>query len=225
VKTNLQVGKVRLIFLVDRIPAELRRVVEFLNQQIDPVEVLAVEIKQYARQGMKTLVPRVIGQTAEAQQKKISDVKESSERMKAYQVFFQNLMYQLREKHNFTKARAGLPQNWYYFASGFSGIYYSFVFAQGKQVRAEVYIDRGDTGSNKALFDALAEQEDLLSTAFGEKLELERLDNPPASRVAIYREGSIEDDRQTLKDIEEWAIDRLLRLKKVFAPKLAEIVG
>ena len=47
-KTNLQVGKVRLIFLADRIPAELRRVVEFLNQQIDLAEVLAVEIKQYA---------------------------------------------------------------------------------------------------------------------------------------------------------------------------------
>jgi hypothetical protein len=31
VKTNLQAGKVRLIFVADEIPAELRRVVEFLN--------------------------------------------------------------------------------------------------------------------------------------------------------------------------------------------------
>jgi hypothetical protein len=61
-KTNLQAGSVRLVFVADEIPAELRRVVEFLNGQMDPAEVLAVEIKQYVGQGMKTLVPRVVGQ-------------------------------------------------------------------------------------------------------------------------------------------------------------------
>ena len=39
VKTNLQAGKVRLIFVADEIPTELRRVVEFLNGQMDPAEV------------------------------------------------------------------------------------------------------------------------------------------------------------------------------------------
>lgn len=70
-KTNLQAGKVRLVFVADEIPAELRRVVEFLNQQMDPAEVLAVEVKQYiGRDNLRALVPRVIGQTVEAQQKK-----------------------------------------------------------------------------------------------------------------------------------------------------------
>jgi hypothetical protein len=70
VKTNLQAGRVRLVFLADEIPAKLRRVVEFLNQQMDPAEVLAVEIKQYTGQGdLKALVLRVIGQTIEAQKK------------------------------------------------------------------------------------------------------------------------------------------------------------
>ncbi len=41
---------------------------EFLNQQMDPAEVLAVEIKQYVGGDLKTLVPRVVGQTVEAQQ-------------------------------------------------------------------------------------------------------------------------------------------------------------
>ena len=66
VKTNLQAGKIRLIFVSDEIPASLRRVVEFLNQQMDPAEVLAVEIRQYAGGSLKTLVPRVMGQTSEA---------------------------------------------------------------------------------------------------------------------------------------------------------------
>ncbi len=64
VKTNLQAAKIRLVFVADEIPTELRRIVEFLNAHMDPVEVLAVEIHQYVGQGLKTLVPRVIGQTA-----------------------------------------------------------------------------------------------------------------------------------------------------------------
>ncbi len=77
VKTNLQAGRVRMIFVADVIPAELRRIVEFLNEQMTPAEVLAVEIKQFAGQGLKTLVPRVMGQTAEAQQKKSTGTRES----------------------------------------------------------------------------------------------------------------------------------------------------
>lgn len=79
VKTNLQAGKVRLIFVGDDVPVELRRVVEFLNQQMNPAEVLAVEIKQYVGQEMKTLVPRVVGQTVEAQQKKFGGMSASKQ--------------------------------------------------------------------------------------------------------------------------------------------------
>ena len=66
VKTNLQAGKVRMLFVADEIPPELRRVVEFLNRQMDPAQVLAVEIKQYVGQGQRSLVPRVIGQAPES---------------------------------------------------------------------------------------------------------------------------------------------------------------
>jgi hypothetical protein len=70
VKTNLQAGRIRMVFLADSIPAELRRVVEFLNEQMDPAEVLAIEVKQFVGEGMRTLVPKVLGQTETARQKK-----------------------------------------------------------------------------------------------------------------------------------------------------------
>lgn len=66
-KTNLQAGKVRMLFVADEIPSELRRIVEFLNEQMDPAEVLAIEIKQYAGQNMKSLIPRVMGQVTNPQ--------------------------------------------------------------------------------------------------------------------------------------------------------------
>jgi hypothetical protein len=70
VKTNLQAGRIRMLFVADEIPEELRRVVEFLNEQMDPAEVLAIEIRQFSGQSLKTLVPRVIGQTSEAGDRK-----------------------------------------------------------------------------------------------------------------------------------------------------------
>jgi hypothetical protein len=88
-KTNLQAGKVRLLFVADEIPAELRRIVEFLNQQMDPAEVLAIEIKQYTGTGVSTLVPTVVGQTAEAQQRKAGPI--SARRQWDEPSFFQTL--------------------------------------------------------------------------------------------------------------------------------------
>ena len=72
VRANLSAGRVRLLFVADRIPSELRRIVEFLNRQMRPAEVLAIELRQYEGQGLKTLVPIVLGQTQEAIQKKSS---------------------------------------------------------------------------------------------------------------------------------------------------------
>jgi hypothetical protein len=70
VKTNLQAGRVRMVFVADRIPPELQRIVEFLNEQMDPAEVLAVELRQFLGGGVKTLAPRVLGQTAAAERQK-----------------------------------------------------------------------------------------------------------------------------------------------------------
>jgi hypothetical protein len=67
VKANLQAGHIRMVFVADEIPAELRRIVEFLNVQMHSAEVLAVEIRQYMGEGVRTLVPRVIGRTEQAQ--------------------------------------------------------------------------------------------------------------------------------------------------------------
>jgi hypothetical protein len=66
VDRNLRAGKIRMVFVADVIPPELRRIVEFLNEQMSSADVLAVEVKQYVGGGMTTLVPRVIGQTEAA---------------------------------------------------------------------------------------------------------------------------------------------------------------
>ncbi|MCD6507469.1 hypothetical protein J7M22_12715 [Candidatus Poribacteria bacterium] len=75
VENNLRNRKIRLIFVADRIPKELRRLVEFLNEEMSNVEVLAVEIKQFRREGdrsQRVLVSRVIGMSEIARETKRS---------------------------------------------------------------------------------------------------------------------------------------------------------
>jgi len=83
-----------------------------------------------------------------------------------------------------------------------------------------LYIDQGDAEINKQLFDTLAASRQDIEREFGEPLEWERLDDRRASRIALYRAGSIEDDEDTLTEIRAWMIERLLKIKKVFSPRL-----
>ena len=61
VAANLVAGRIRMLFVADRIPPELRKVVEFLNVQMRPAEVLAIELRQYQGEGLRTLVPILLG--------------------------------------------------------------------------------------------------------------------------------------------------------------------
>jgi hypothetical protein len=88
---NLSIGKMRLLFVADEMPMHLQRVVEFLNKYMSPVEVLAVEIKQFEGSNLKTLVPRVLGQTVQTQQKTLSGSSASAKRRQDAQTFFAEL--------------------------------------------------------------------------------------------------------------------------------------
>ena len=63
VGTNLRADNVRLLFVADHIPDDLAHVVRFLHRNMQHVEVLAVELKQFRieGEGARTIVPRVIG--------------------------------------------------------------------------------------------------------------------------------------------------------------------
>jgi hypothetical protein len=66
VEANLAAGRIRMLFVADALPAELVRIIEFLNEQMNPAEVLGVELRQYVGGGHTVYVPRVIGRTTMA---------------------------------------------------------------------------------------------------------------------------------------------------------------
>jgi len=142
-----------------------------------------------------------------------------------YQIFFQDLIDRLRTQHHFTNAKKGQPQSWYTFSAGITGLSYGANFPAGNKARAELYIDRGDQAGNKAIFEALLQRRPEIEAAFGESLAWERLETKRASRIAIYRDGNIEESGPMLEEIKMWLIAHLLKMKSVFGPRLAQAVA
>jgi hypothetical protein len=104
--------------------------------------------------------------------------------------------------------------------SGTPGFSYSFNFPSGGRIRTELYIDSGDQVANKTAFDRLAGQRAAVEAEFGAPLIWERLDKTQASRIAHYGSGSITDPPEKLIEYRRWAVEHLLRFRKVFGPRL-----
>ena len=145
-----------------------------------------------------------------------------SERNQRYRAFFQELIDRLREEHRFTNATKGQPQSWYTFSAGLGRVGFNASFAAGARYRVEVYIDR-DKDWNEQLFDKLFASKEDIESELGEELFWERLDNRKACRISAVRQGSIDDGPDTLAEIRDWMIERLLAFKRVFGPRLAEL--
>jgi hypothetical protein len=215
-----------VIWVAEKIREEHREALEWLNRRTDAethffavvVEVIQIDNSRPAFRFKPVVFPnewqKAVRDSAEQQ---------ASPRGESYRRYFQVLIDELREKHHFTGARVGQAQNWYSFTSGINGFYYGTSFAQGGRIRVEIYVDLGNLDWNKATFDALFSQRDAIESKFGEPLEWERLDNKRASRIAVYREGTIDDHEERLAEIRVWAIERLLKFKRVFGPRLVEL--
>jgi len=92
VEKNLADGKIRLLFVADVIPIELRRIVEFLNRQMSPAEVLAIELRQFEGQGIKTIVPMTFGHVeAKAGQRAQTSPKSSWDEQRLFEQIDQDL--------------------------------------------------------------------------------------------------------------------------------------
>jgi hypothetical protein len=73
VEANLRGGRIRLIIAADDLYPEVRRMIEYLNREMQNVEVLGLELRCYGEsESSLVLVPRLVGQTQEAIDRRIA---------------------------------------------------------------------------------------------------------------------------------------------------------
>jgi hypothetical protein len=136
VKTNLQARKVRMLFAADRIPRELRRIIEFLNEQMDPAEVLGLELKHHAGGGVRVLVPEVIGRTEAASSRKGMESRPSRQWDR------ETLLEDIEERHG-SESRESVAE----FLGWCDKLDYEFAYGKGRiDGRCSVFLDKQDGG-------------------------------------------------------------------------------
>jgi hypothetical protein len=211
-------GAGAVVWIAESIRAEHKSAMDFLNQNLKEslslyaVEASAIRIDESKPAFVLTIVSMPSEPTIHPPA--VPELTDTEER---YRIYFQGLIDELREKHKFTNARTGQPQNWYTFASENSKIYtYSTSFGKAGKVRVEIYLDSGDKTENEQIFDCLLKRKQQIEAALGFELTWERLDNRRACRIAVYRDGEINSDSETLADIKSWTIQNLLKFKAVF---------
>ena len=139
-----------------------------------------------------------------------------------YQSYFQALLDELREQHNFTNARRpGQGKPYYTFASGTTDIkYVAGFYGKGRQVFTALGIYSNARERNKVIFDTLEERKSEIEARFGGELEWYRRDDIIRSSLGLWREGDIESDTHTLETIRAWHVENLLKFKEVFTPEI-----
>ncbi|QMI49927.1 DUF4268 domain-containing protein [Burkholderia sp. MBR-1] len=214
-----------VVWLAERIRAEHKAAIDFLNVNLkESLQLFAIEASLIKIDDSRPALNfSIVCAPTESPIADAPDSGEVSDLKRRYQTFFQGLLDELREKHSFTNARMGQPQNWYSFSSENSRVYkYSVNFTNDNRVKAEIYIDTQDKAQNEAIFDLLLQQKDEIERQFGERLEWERLDTRRGCRIAVYRDGSIDAETAELISISHWLVAKLLKLREVF-PKFLSV--
>ncbi len=216
-----------VIWISERFRDEHREALDLLNRRTDEdtvffgivIEALKIDDSRPAPKFDIVVAPNEWRRQAIGNTRQISEVGEQ------YQAFFQRLADVLRN-HSFAGVRRALPQNYVRFTSGFSNISYRASFTWDRGPRVELHISSRDKEWNKSLFDELSTRKAEIENEIGNSLIWERSDEMIASRIAVYSDGgSISDPENKLSEIRTWMVERLLKFKEVFGPRLSELVG
>ena len=145
-------------------------------------------------------------------------------RRERYQAFYQKLIDIMRKEHNFTEVREVGRAGWCPLRQHGEGISYTASFqTRIDEFWVELMITRGGKEGSKALFDQLKEHQEAIESELGDPLHWQE-QHAGGSCIAAYRPGTIDDDEETLREIRGWMVERLLKFKQVFGPRLDELV-
>ena len=111
--------------------------------------------------------------------------------------------------------------HWISAGSGVRGAGFNFVITK-KYARAELYIDRGEQGENKHIFDQLFLMKDQIEESFNGQLEWERMDQKRACRIKAESPGNVF-DREEWESMITFMTDAMLRLEQSIKDPLKKI--
>lgn len=216
------------VWIAPRLRDEHRSALTWLNERTDSdVRAFGIELG-LVRIGGSVLAP-VLDVVVEPNDwtkvtKQVSAAPASA-RNQARMEFFGDVFDLLASTYSVIRAPRGQATSWCSFASGPFG-YYSLSFSK-QGYRVEIYLDAGEQGATKALFDQLAGRRDDYYDKLGFELVWDRLNSNRGSRIAAYLdaftlEASTDEER---KQAVQWSVGRVEALHRTFDADLRGIAG
>lgn len=164
-------------------------------------------------------------------QKSVASSKSASEGKAPalYRAFWRDFISDLKDRdpHATTTDPQHAPgQNWFAIGLGRTGFTSAFVFGwqsdTGNRLRSEIYIDTTDKDLNERYFHQLLAQRQEIEAELGYALEWTERPDIRACRIFASEAGSI-NDADDLAAYRELGVTRMLDLKRVFAPRVAQL--
>lgn len=211
-----------IVWIAERFHEEHRAALDLLNNRTNTdTEFYGVRIEAWKIDGSRPAPRFDVVATPNIWAKNAS-----TPRGKQYIGFFQPLVDTLRDDHKFTTRTTATGNSAESFSSSHSGLSYksSFIAPHGSRHRVELFIELGDKDSNEDAFDKLHAHKQDIESALGESLHWQRATEGRACRISIVREGGI-DTEDMHDEIGKWMIDRLLKFKDVFGPRLGPMLS
>lgn len=147
------------------------------------------------------------------------------DRERAYIKFFNTVQNKLREHPDFPLHPSNpIGANWLTLVHYSEGKRLSLSFALRQRLRLEFYIDTGDSDENNRIFDILSRHRILIESGVGSPLDWERLENRRASRIALYTEGSLNNEPEELDALVDWSVENALRFHKTIEGLLRDVL-
>lgn len=214
------------IWLTTEPRTEHQKVIDWLNESTAAdikfylVKVEATRIGDSPYAPLFTVLSMPDKQTKEVGEKK----KEWADRHYNRLEFWKGLLERSKDKTKLFSNISPGRYHWIGTGSGKSGVTFNYVILMDWS-SVELYIDHDkDTGQkNKAIFDALYAQKDVIEKEFGSSLEWERLEDKRASRIRRRFESGGLASPESWPALQDAMIDAMVRLDKALRPRVAKI--
>lgn len=207
---------------------EHRDAIRWLNEHTtSAVAFFAVRLEVW-QIGDSLRAPRfdVIAEPSNFQRDLAQTATKPTDRGLAYQRFFREFVELVHLEHPglvYANPDRVRYDSWVTFGAGRTGFELWVAFGEGSRFRVALTITTGNKERNKAAFDQLHAASEAIAAELGESPEWERLEDWVTSRVAVYRDGSIDSPAQQLDQLRHWAVDLLPKFRNAFAPRITAL--
>ena len=138
--------------------------------------------------------------------------------------FFQSLV-DAANQEGFIGLRNVRSQHWTTFSTGNRAVGFVVSFTAGRLRVAICFQSPRSDEVNKARFDAIVLKRDEIDKELDRKLSWERLDDRIGSRIALYRNGSIDCQPGELEALCSWAIVEMKLMREKLLPQVLRVSG